>query len=65
MSRPIGATEQPQLLDRQPPANSATAVERARLTDVFVTGIETRWMSVGARPIAIGASPAGARSVGP
>jgi hypothetical protein len=34
-------------------------VERAGLKDVFVTGIETRWMSVRPRPMAIGAKPAG------
>ena len=41
-------------------ANKAAAAERAGLTEVFVTGIEIRWISVSARPIAIGAKPAGA-----
>ena len=34
---------------------------RAGFTDVFVTGIEIRWISVSPRPIARGAKPAGAR----
>ena len=39
---------------------------RAGFTDVLVTGIEMRWIRVSARPIAIGAKPAGARpSVAP
>ena len=42
-------------------ANSAAAVERAGLTDVLVTGIEIKWISVSPRPMAIGAKPAGAR----
>src|SRR5690606_12402732 len=41
-------------------AKIATPVERAGLTEVFVTGIETRWMSVRVRPIASGAKPAAA-----
>ena len=45
----------------QPPANSAGPVLRAGLTEVLVTGIQIRWISVSARPIAIGAKPAGAR----
>jgi hypothetical protein len=44
-----------------PPANSAGPVERAGFTEVLVTGIEMRWMSVGARPIATGAVPLGCR----
>ena len=39
----------------------AWLVERAGLTDVFVIGIEIRWINVNARPIAIGAKPAAAR----
>ena len=39
----------------------AGPVLRAGLTDVFVTGIEIRWISVRQRPIAIGAKPFGAR----
>ena len=47
-------------------ANSATPVERAGLTDVLVTGIEIRWISVRANPIASGAKPVGAaRDVDP
>ena len=39
---------------------------RAGLTDVFVTGMLMRWMSVSASPIAMGAKPDGARvSVAP
>ncbi len=34
---------------------------RAGLTEVFVTGMLMRWMSVSPRPMAIGAKPAGAR----
>ena len=33
---------------------------RAGFTEVFVTGIETRWIKVSAKPMAIGAKPAGA-----
>ena len=36
------------------------AVERAGLTEVLVTGIEIRWISVRLRPMASGAKPAGA-----
>ena len=43
-----------------PSAKSATPVDRAGFTDVLVTGIEIRWISVNPRPIAIGANPAGA-----
>ena len=35
-------------------------MDRAGFTDVLVTGIEIRWMSVSARPMATGAVPAGA-----
>ena len=50
----------------QPPTNSATPVLRAGFTDVLVTGMLIRWISVRHRPIAIGAKPAGARgSVAP
>ncbi|MCY1312804.1 hypothetical protein D9M70_632590 [compost metagenome] len=50
----------------QPPTISAGPVLRAGLTEVLVTGIEIRWIRVSARPMAIGASPAGARlSVAP
>ena len=34
-------------------------MERAGLTEVLVTGMEIRWMSVSARPMAIGPNPAG------
>ena len=44
----------------------ATPVERAGLTEVLVIGMEMRWIRVSARPMAIGAKPAGARrSVAP
>ena len=46
----------------QPPANSATPVLRAGLTEVLVTGMLTRWISVSPRPMAMGAKPAGAFS---
>lgn len=39
-----------------------TPVERARFTDVFVTGMLIRWISVSASPMAMGANPFGARS---
>ena len=53
--------EQPELAQSaQPPANTATAVLRAGLTEVLVTGIEIRWIRVRPRPIASGAKPAGA-----
>ncbi len=45
----------------QPPTNSAGPVLRAGFTEVLVTGMLIRWMSVSASPIAIGAKPAGAR----
>jgi len=32
------------------------------LTEVLVTGIEIRWIRVKAKPMAIGANPAGARA---
>ncbi len=61
-----GHPEQPEL------RRGVTAVEEgdrgrtAGLTEVFVTGIEMRWMSVSPRPMAIGAKPTGARpSVAP
>ncbi|MPN50281.1 hypothetical protein SDC9_197907 [bioreactor metagenome] len=38
----------------------ATAVLRAGFTEVLVTGILIKWIKVNARPIAIGAKPAGA-----
>ncbi len=41
-------------------ANTAAASERAGLTDVLLTGIDTRWISVRPKPMAIGAKPAGA-----
>jgi hypothetical protein len=40
-------------------AKIAVAMERAGLTEVLVTGIEIRWMSVRPSPMAIGAKPAG------
>ena len=59
----IGATQKSQSCSNaQPPWNIATPVERAGLTDVFVIGIEIRWISVKPRPIVIGAKPFGARS---
>src|SRR5687768_11159050 len=58
----IGANHNSHSWLRAPePANSATPVERAGFTEVLVTGMLIRWISVSARPIAIGANPAGAR----
>ena len=51
--------EQPQRLSASAPPKIAVAVERAGLSDAFDTGIATRWNSVSASPIAIGANPAG------
>ena len=45
----------------QSPTNTATPVLRAGFTEVLVTGMLMRWISVSARPIASGAKPAGAR----
>ena len=52
--------EQPELRQVVAAANSACEVERAGFTDVFVTGMEMRWISVSAKPMATGAVPAGA-----
>ena len=41
----------------QPPTNSAGPVLRAGLTEVFVTGMLIRWISVSPSPMAIGANP--------
>ena len=41
-------------LTAQSPWKMATALERAGLTEVLVTGMETRWMRVRARPMARG-----------
>src|SRR5688500_5485757 len=58
----IGATQNSHnWASAPPPANSATPVERAGFTEVLVTGMLIRWIRVSARPIAIGAKPAGAR----
>ncbi len=40
---------------------SAGAIDRAGFTEVLLTGIETRWMTVRVRPMASGAKPCGAR----
>src|SRR3954465_12468711 len=57
----MGATQKGQSCESaHPPTKSAGPVERAGLTEVFVTGMMTRWISVRQRPIAIGAKPAGA-----
>src|SRR5882672_1534009 len=63
----IGATQNSHSCSSaQPPANTATPVLRAGFTEVLVTGMLIRWMSVSARPIAMGAKPCGARlSVAP
>ncbi|MCY1309847.1 hypothetical protein D9M70_599830 [compost metagenome] len=41
--------------------NSAGPVLRAGFTEVLVTGIDTRWISVRHRPMAMPAKPAAAR----
>src|SRR6516162_2502798 len=57
----IGATQNSQSWAiYSPPANSAGPVLRAGLTEVLVTGIETRWIKVSARPIGMPAKPAAA-----
>ena len=43
------------------PANNAGPVERAGFTEVFVTGMLTRWIRVSDKPMASGANPRGAR----
>ena len=54
----IGASQNSQSwATYSPPANSAGPVLRAGLTEVLVTGIETRWISVRARPIGMPAKP--------
>jgi len=58
----MGATQKAHnCASAQPPTNSAGPVLRAGFTDVFVTGMLTKWMSVSASPIAIPAKPTGAR----
>src|SRR4029078_13297162 len=59
----IGATKNSHTSHRAAgPANQATPRERAGLTEVLVTGMDTRWIRVRPRPMAIGAKPFGARS---
>ena len=53
--------EQPQRAQASEPPKIAVAVERAGLSEALDTGIATRWNSISASPIAIGAKPAGAR----
>jgi hypothetical protein len=56
----IGATQKRNSCSSaQPPTNSAGPVLRAGFTDVLVTGMLIRWISVSARPIARPAKPAG------
>src|SRR6516164_4078895 len=57
----IGASQNSQSWPTySPPANSAGPVLRAGLTEVLVTGIDTRWIKVRARPIGMPAKPAAA-----
>ena len=57
----IGATQNSQsCCSAQPPTNSAGPVLRAGFTEVLVTGMLIRWISVSPSPMAIGAKPAGA-----
>jgi hypothetical protein len=56
-----GASQNSQSWARaQPPANKAGPVLLAGLTERFVIGMPTRWISVKPSPIAIGAKPTGA-----
>ena len=58
----MGANQKSQSCDRaHVPAKIAGPVLRAGLTEVLVTGMLMRWISVRHSPIAIGANPAGAR----
>src|SRR6185312_3549792 len=43
-----------------PPANNAGPVLRAGFTEVFVTGMATRWIRVSASPIGMPANPVAA-----
>ena len=45
----------------QPPTKTAGPVLRAGFTEVFVTGMLIRWISVSARPMATGSRPAPVR----
>src|SRR6266849_9079962 len=57
----IGATQNSQSWPMySPPANRAGPVLRAGLTEVLVTGIDTRWIKVKARPIGMPAKPVAA-----
>jgi hypothetical protein len=44
--------------DDERPAKTAAAIERAGFTEVLLTGMLTRWISVNMRPIASGARAA-------
>ena len=58
----IGATQNSHnCCSAQPPTKSAGPVLRAGFTEVLVTGMLTRWMSVSANPMAMPANPTGAR----
>src|SRR5215831_19756082 len=58
----IGATQKSQTwLSASVPPNRALPRLRAGLTEALETGMAMRWMAVSARPMAIGAKPAGAR----
>ena len=59
----IGASQNSQSWpSAQPCCMIAGPVERAGFTDVFDTGIDTRWMITSVKPIATPANPAGART---
>jgi len=56
----MGATQNSHNCSRaQPPTKIAWLVLRAGLTEVLVTGMLIKWISVRHRPIAIGAKPVG------
>ena len=57
----IGATQKSHNWSTaQVPWNNATPVLRAGFTEVLDTGMLIKWIKVKAKPIAIGAKPAGA-----
>ena len=63
MAAPIGGATQNihNCCSAHPPAKRAGPVLRAGFTDKLVTGMPIKWLNVSPRPIAIGATPGGAR----
>lgn len=61
----MGATQKSQSCESaHPPATMAGPVERAGLAEVFVIGIDTRWMSVRQSPDSYGREAFGCALVG-